>query len=315
MNPLDLDGLVFMPLYVGTMVAALLLEFWADFLRRPNGRPAPGSLETLSPADAGLLKRGDDGFADATLAQLVHQGRLVFSEQSSTFIVGADGAPLDAVGYRRSALVAASGVERDVLDAAGVQGGASLGELRAVAARHAGHARERLTVQRLLMRRAHRFVVQVARRLPMIAVGVFGALKVQVGMSRGKPVAFLGACVLLMVYGILRPRGPLTERTLRGDEAVAWFEEENAALEATMRTAPMMVTAREAGLALALFPAHVAKGGPWAPMAGTMAESMTASATGSATGGSSFWSSGGSSCGASCGGGCGGGCGGCGGCG
>src|SRR5262249_37307681 len=140
--------------------------------------------------------------------------------------------------------------------------------------------------------------------LPMVALLVLGLMKINVGVSRGRPVGFLVVlCVLTGIVAlallIKRPH-----RSRRGDRALARLKGENAALRHAPRSLSTRVSADDLALAVALFGTAVLVGGPLADLRTALMPPPSA---------------GGGDCGSSCGGGggCGGGCGGggCGGCG
>jgi uncharacterized membrane protein YgcG len=159
--------------------------------------------------------------------------------------------------------------------------------------------REPLVADGLLVADAK--ALQLKAMLPALIWCGVGAIKMMVGVSRGKPVGFLVVlAIVLFVTALAATKAP--RRTKAGDDLVEQTKLRYAALETTAATAPLQLSGQDMTLAYAMFGAAILAPALVSSMPSyqrSLAESMSVA------------SSGGSSCGSSCGGGCGGGCGGC----
>jgi hypothetical protein len=124
-------------------------------------------------------------------------------------------------------------------------------------------------------------------------------LKIGVGISRHRPVAFLVAFVLVSLVVLAIKWSNLPLRSAKGDEALEKLRRRNAALETTVRRRGGEVDVGSLLLAVALFGPRLLASGELA----WMHEGFVTRHQNSTD----------SSGGGSCSGGCGGGCGGCGG--
>lgn len=127
--------------------------------------------------------------------------------------------------------------------------------------------------------------------------------KIQVGLSRDRPVAALAVMVAITVAVAIGLALVTPARSRRGDDALARLQRRNDGLSAAAGASPADI-----GLAVALFGTAVLSGTALAQV--RFAFQPLPSSGGSGCSSSSCSSSGCSS--SSCGGGCGGGCGGCG---
>lgn len=130
--------------------------------------------------------------------------------------------------------------------------------------------------------------------LIVASVAGLGAVKIAVGISRGRPVGFLAAAVIatLVVAGMFVSR---SARSRSGDRLVSRLKQQHASLARSDYTG---VPAEQLALAIALFGAAILAGG-------ALDEVRNAFGAAAKHGGG---------CSTGCGSGCGGGCGGCGGC-
>jgi uncharacterized protein (TIGR04222 family) len=284
MNPFDLVGLQFLALYASLAAVALVLALGLRRLLRGPADELP-EAPRLHPYTMAHLAGGPKQAVDAALTHLVESGVLKLGGKGDVLqLVGE--APEDAHPLEEAIL--ASG------DFAFSVKGA-----RAAAARPAERIGVRLRKLGLEMAPTRAWVAGGVVPALLTAVVMFGAAKVIVGLTRGKPVLFLvaGCVVVLILSRIFWRNRP--HRTLRGDRLLARLQARQAALRTTALKARSRLQGADLTLAVSLFGVGVLAAGP---MAG-LSKALTPPANAGADGG----------CG---GGGCGGGgCGGCGGCG
>lgn len=134
--------------------------------------------------------------------------------------------------------------------------------------------------------------------MTLLAVAVFGIVKICVGASRHRPVLFLVLAVIgTIVAAAFQLRKPL--RTAAGKRVLEALRNKHSSLR---HESPSRLSSDEMALAAALFGSAVLIGGPLADLRRALAATQSQGGSGS------------SGCGGGCGGGgCGGGCGGCGG--
>jgi uncharacterized protein (TIGR04222 family) len=299
MNPFNLPGPDFLALYASLLVvacgAAALLRW---LLRLPGDEPF-GRDPALSPYEVAYLAGGTELAVNAAVARLVHQGGLAIDADSRKLSV-------------RDALPAgASGLERAVYLAADCKGGEALAVVYSSAAAGLEPTRRRLQELGLLVPDD---AARTARLLPLLlvlAVTLFGVIKIFVGLSRSRPVVFLiGLCVVSAVAAVAG-FGRAVHRSRRGERMLVRIRRDNAALEYQAGRRVDELSGDDLVLGLGLFGLGILAAGPLADL--RTAIRRHADSSSSAWG---WWGGGcgGGSCGGGCGGGgCGGGCGGCGG--
>lgn len=287
MNPLDLHGPAFLQLYLGLVfvcgVGAMVLR-WV--LRTP-AEPAEPRHCALDPLEVALLAGGPDRAFEAAVSRLAAEGLL----------------EVDAVGRTlcpRGQARAASALERRIQEHAGPAPGKPIQEVKAKIAPSLEAAEARLASLGLRPRN-HAGVLASAGLWALL--GSLGAAKIQVGLSRDRPVAALAVMVAITVAVAIGLALVTPARSRRGDDALARLQRRNDGLSAAAGASPADI-----GLAVALFGTAVLSGTALAQV--RFAFQPPPSSGGSGCSSSSCSSSGCSS--SSCGGGCGGGCGGCG---
>jgi uncharacterized protein (TIGR04222 family) len=289
-NPLNLAGPAFLGLYVLVLVLTVLV---AVYLRRHLGEPTDGEDDAtpeLDPYDVAYLAGKGQMAVNAALAKLVHQDLLTVSAGERKVTARGTlpaGAPL---------------LERVIhTEAACELLGQSIKEVRSRAAVAIEPIDRRLQRLGLVVSDDKATAARVIPTLLVLAVAGFGALKVAVGLSRGKPVFFLVLfCVLTLLIAVAGfARRP--HRTRRGDRVLKELQQEHAALAHAARH-PDNLAEQDLALALGLFGLGVLSEGPLADLQKALTPPPGAGGDGGGCGGG---------CG---GGGCGGGgCGGCGG--
>jgi uncharacterized protein (TIGR04222 family) len=309
MNPYELDGPSFLGLYLLLLATTVVAAFVVRRLLRLPAADAPESAVDLSPYEIAFLSGGARTATDAGIVRLVHRGVVQLDERKG--LLGRRGG---------ETLTDAHPLEKAIFNAAGATGGKPVAAVRRAVAGTANTLRSRLDEVGLLVSGRQANYVSMAAAGTVLLVGVFGLVKVFVGLARDKPVGFL--IVLLIVtaavaiaFFAIRPF-----RSRRGDTLLARLKHDNTALEyAAGRRLDDMGDA-DLVLAMGLFGMGVLAGGPLARVhtalrAPAGLNAANASAGGSSCSGTTCGGGAGAGCGG--GGGCGGGCGGggCGGCG
>jgi uncharacterized protein (TIGR04222 family) len=291
-NPLGLRGPEFLALYLILLFIAVGVAFLIRWtLRAPADEPIeePGNLD---PYEAAYLAAGASLAVDAAIASLV---------QRETLAVETGGRRLTIAGRLRDK---SHDLERAVYKSIAAEAGATVEAVRPDAKRAADKIRQRLEDLGLVVADGAAWTARLSSVVPIGALIVLGLMKIQVGMSRNRPVSFLVIlCILsaLIAVAFLAVR-PLRSR--RGDRVLGRLKHENAALQYAAQPESAGLAGDDLALAVALFGTSILVAGP---LAGLRAALLPPPSSGSGGG-----CGGGSSCG---GGGCGGGGGGCGGCG
>jgi len=306
MNVFDLRGPDFLFLYfflvLFSLIAALILRW---LLRAPGGDMFP-LVKSLDPSETAYLAGGPRMAVDTAIAALVHSNALKLKSASQTFTINS---PL--VGHPNP-------VERAVYHLV-EYGSTTLSEIRQSAKTITAHIRDKLLAANLILTPGQALTAQIAPALLMLLTLIVGIIKIEIGVSRNKPVGFL--VFICLVTGVISLILAVTRvRTTRaGSAMLSHLRNQNSALKTSVRSAPSRVGQEDLALAIALFgPAILASSTDltslrqtlWPPnTSGSSCSSSSGCGSGSSC--SSGSSCGGSSCG---GGGCGGGgCGGCGG--
>lgn len=272
MSPFDLTGGPFLQLYAGLLVVTIIAGFLIPRWLRPEGR-TPRRIDT---DELAYLAGGGMRFAETVTARLLSTRQLAMNDKSK---------------FTPGALGSGTPVERSVL---ALPAESSWGKVAAAAGKHAGAVRARLIDSDLLINGGEALQLRFFQTLPYLLLLGFGYTKLLIGESRGKPVGFLTAFLIVTAILALIRFLVLDRKTRAGREALADARSRSERL----RRAP---AGGEADLGVALFGTAVLVGSDWGGFH-TMRQAST-----SGDGGSSGGDGGGG------GGGCGGG--GCGGCG
>jgi uncharacterized protein (TIGR04222 family) len=296
MSVFDLPGPEFLKFYLLLLAVCVAGSVAFRFLIRTPAEELRGTTpRTLGALEVAYLAGGARAVTDAAVAALLHREviRVEAPPVGPSRLVAAYPMPVDATPTEVAAYSAIAGAGKD---------GATLSQVRRTARETAETVATPLRKLQLIVDDAQGVALRAAPALLMGLCLLIGLLKVNVGISRHRPVEFLVMlCIatagLLLCFVIKIPH-----RTRRGDKLLAALKQHNAALEVTT---PRHMAPADLALAMALF-------GPTV-LSGVHDDLYSAFRQANASGGSSC---GGSSCGSSggCGGGgCGGG--GCGGCG
>lgn len=236
LGPFDLNGPAFLQLYGVLFVLATLAALTVPHLLRPEG----GAARTLSADEIAYLSGGRDRFCDTIVARLIAQGALA---------IGA--------GDRFWILTPGSGrtpAERRLL---ALPDRSKWSAVAATLAEAAPAVERRLVDAQLLMEAGARMWMRLWQSMPYLLLIGFGAIKLEVGAARDRPVGYLTLLLLLTTGSALVRFLVLDRRTRAGRRTVA----EARANAGRLRRAP---TASEADIAVALFGTAVLAGSPWA---------------------------------------------------
>jgi uncharacterized protein (TIGR04222 family) len=295
LNPLDLPGPAFLAFYVFALIAAHFIG--EALVRRCRSRHSDATAlpEPFQPSEVGFLAGGTERAVDIALAGLARSGLVAVKPGGGAF--QAQGDKPDSVHL--------SDLQNDVYREI-TRGNGKVEALHRLDSTFLKRTEARLFGAGLLLAggSAEATCVRGAKTLPFAAVIALGFVKIMVGISRHRPVAFLIVFVLvsLVILGIKFFKLP--RRSARGEAVLQDLKRRNAALEATMRRRNRELDEASLLLAVGLFGPQVLAASELA----WMNEGFVSRRPGSSDGG-------GSSCsgGSGCGGGGGGGCGGCGG--
>lgn len=289
MNPFDLTGPQFLGFYIVLAIAAVIVAaILRSGLRLPDDEPTPEMLQ-LDPYAIAYLAGGADLAVNAAIACLV---------QRDLIAVDPGQRKLSHTGQSPSK---PKSMEYYVYQAIG--SGKTIQEVREVVARRCDEIGERLKMTELICNDARASIARILPTLLVLAVAALGGIRIAIGLSRGKPVAFLVILTAITLIVAFTGFARRPHRSKRGDRALDQLKEDNSALEATASQKAEALAGEDFALAVGLFGMGVLASGPLAGL--QLALTPPPAASGSS----------GSSCSSSsCGGGCGGGgCGGCGG--
>lgn len=276
-NPLDWTAGPFLQLYLGLMLAGLVVAIGLRRMARDIGS-ARG--ERPGPYDLAYLAGGAPRCVDAAVAQMLGDESLRWDETSKTLKLEVPAAslapPLDAVAR----CIAADGKPDQVVRRAGVA---------------LAPVQKTLQARALWLDDAAAWRARLHSAAPLLLVAALGGAKIVVGASRGKPIGFLivlTIIVALVALGFLLVR---PTRTRAGDLAIADAKQRNARALRAPRNG-------ELGLAVALLGTAALSGTAWAGYHQVRAPPSSSSDSGSSDSSSDGGGGGGGGCGG-CGGG------------
>lgn len=314
-NPLDARGPEFLALFLVLLMAAIVVGILFRRMVRGSASAASSADLDLHPYEVAYLVGGAGRTADTVLARLAHEE--VIRPTGQAIVLQGKSLSEDAHLLERAALGEQPAGEGQALEQAGTRVAAATGTLHG-----------KLTDSNLILSSSARLLARLVPAGLLLALLVFGILKVQVGVERKKPVTFLVLLCIGTGIGVVIWLLKSLHRTRKGDAVVAELSRDKAALRETARVQSQTLNGHDLSLAVALFGTALFTTGTVA----NLHTSLKAAKQGGDSGedGGTWWffhsSSGGcggasaSTCGggggdAGGGGGCGGGGGGCGGCG
>jgi uncharacterized protein (TIGR04222 family) len=300
MNPFDLLGPDFLVFYLIVAAVVAVLAAWLRWHLRQPTDPGDVRPSALSPYHLAYLADGPKLAMNAAAAALVQQGALGVGSRTGQL------APTDTPPQPAHPL------EGAVHAYLAEQGGCTLRQLHRADCPELNRIHDDLERDGLLVAAGQRAAARAFPLLLLLSVAGLGVIKILVGVSRGKSVAFL---VVLVVFTVLLALGTFARRvhrSRRGDKLLEQARSEQAALRTTAHSRPDALPASELSLAVALFGVAVLSMGPLVDLR-SAARAADSGGGGGGCGGADAGGGGGCGGGGCGGGGCGGGCGGCGG--
>ncbi len=304
-NPLDYRGPEFLQFYVFLFAATLTLGLIArSMFRLPwsgsldeNSYPGPYSIAYLN--GKGILA------VNTAITSLLHRKVIELDIRRRSLKV-------IQPGYQ-----AFDELEATIIRSASRAGGIQISMLRRNCVSILEHMHQDLTDRRLLVNETQGWIARLSGFVIAMLAPAYGLMKIEVGISRGRPVSNLEfLCVVSVIISFFLLIRPF--RSWYGDRFLASIRNQQNRLSRINRRLDQW-DPNDIALGMAIFGAGALYGSSLEtqvrhlnPPAGT-----SSCGGGTYTSNSSSCSSGGSSCGSGCGGGGGGGCGGggCGGCG
>ncbi|MFM9960179.1 MAG: TIGR04222 domain-containing membrane protein [Planctomycetaceae bacterium] len=295
MNPLNLFGpefLVFYWVLAGLLLSAgIALRWWLRTPADDDGTDTSG----LSPYEVTYLAGAEAATFDAATARLVQGDMLTASASNRT--LARSTCPLSEQ---------AASVEQAIHEAVGDStSGTEVVKVREKYEWAMRPLKRHLQELGLVVSDSDGWSARFLPLLLFLCVPLLGAIKIVVGLSRGRPVSFLVVgSIFLIVVGLI-VLGRKVHRSRRGDRVLARLKSENAALRYGAASHSQQLAGSDLVMAVGLFGVSILADGPLAHLVLALRPPPQAGSNGGC-------GSGGSSCGGG-GGGCGGG--GCGGCG
>jgi uncharacterized protein (TIGR04222 family) len=289
LNPLDLPGPAFLAFYAFALIIAHFAGKALMKLCHSSHAESGTPPDDLFPSEIALLAGGRERAVETALVRLLR----------NDWVAARPGGGFDVTGKPPGAL---HDLQADVYREISRKNG-TIEALRKVKSVFLDRAEAGLAKRGLLLARGSGEAIcqRAAKCLPFAAVIVLGAARLAIGISRGRPGAFLALFLLvsLIILGIKFFNLPL--RSAQGERTLQQLKRKNAALQTTVRRRIAEVGDGGLLLAVALFGPQVLASSELA----WMHESFVMRRQDSSDGGT-----GGGSCSGGCGG---GGCGGCGG--
>lgn len=230
MSFLDLSGPEFLGFYgLVTLAMVGLRGAFSLALRRPNVVPPEGELADLHVYEVAYLAGGAPAAIRAAVTTLLHEGAL----EAVGKAVRANKAIREQPhpGKVQSELyLSTHPLDTAILNRASLALGVSVVELNEA---------EEATADRLSQRLEHRVMLipnrwtELARTLlPLVFAGVvgIGAARLWLGISRGRPVAFVVVALGIAAFLGFWVAQPFPRRTKKGDQALALLQRDNKAL-------------------------------------------------------------------------------------
>lgn len=304
-NPFEMTGPEFLVLYgiltLMVIVAAVILRMWLR-TTETSYNLNPRKPNDLDPIEVGCLGRGSAGVLQSCLAGLVADGRIKVIETPAKKIGPISlGSSMYKLWATVPADLAATDLEREMLSAAVVDSGVDAADILKAAKPIAETVESKLESCGLLETNES---FGPARWWPLILVGglaSLGALKLVIGLSRGKPVSFLVMWLFaLAVVALLFAKKP--RRTRQGDRVFKELQGQHESLKTMDFAQAGGFTAGDMMLVTALFGLAATSNPDVKLLQGALKPIAPSDGGLGASSGS---------CGSGCGG-CGGGCGGCG---
>lgn len=292
MNLLNMPGPQFLLLYPCLLAGAVAMTVMLRWVSRSPSEGPDLEILNLDPYEVAYLMGGEDSAVDTALASLVQRGAVTVNPAARTI-------------HAESTMTLPRGLhplERAVApDPVAKEFGRTIATARQAAKPALEAIRIRLNMLGLLMNHEPVWGAPLLRTLPILAVLLLGLAKIQVGLSRDKPITFLiGLCLVTMLIEIgfvfVRPH-----QSRWGDHVLKRLRRQNAALQLTGSRRAADLMGHDLAMAVALFGTGILVGGPLNDLRAALAPPPSVGG-GDAYGGDCGGGGGGSGCGG-CGGG------------
>jgi uncharacterized protein (TIGR04222 family) len=298
---LDLRGPTFLNWYAGLGLAFFVWGLLSRWLLRSGGDAsfADHSHQSMTTFEKAYLAGGARRAVDSALTGLFSAGAVTCT--GGRFQKSGNEGHTGSEGRDRY-------LERDILMS--LDAGKSVGQIVRSVRQSLDPIRQACEDKGLVVTPGKALLIRFGSALPLVLLLALGAMKIQVGLSRDKPVSLLIVEMVLVLIGTLFLLALPTHRTRSGDRALAALQEKNSPVKFQSLTNSGSLTPLDMATAVGIFGIAALPAIGFAELASAIEPYPNRNATGS--GSSSSCSSSTSSCsgGSSCGG---SGCGGCGG--
>ncbi|HVX15525.1 MAG TPA: TIGR04222 domain-containing membrane protein [Pirellulales bacterium] len=302
LNPFNFDGPMFL-LFYGMLFPIVVLAAW--WLRRWLRSGDVDSVDvSLDAYETAYLAGGRPMAIRAAMAALVGQGALSV-QRTQKVVLGFLPVKREYRLVTKEPLSRPASALEETLYGAATDEGETVSKLQAAVTEQAAALGARLRREGLLLDERHASTARWWPAMLVAGLALVGAIKIAVGIGRGRPVVFLLFAVIATLAAaafFLRE----ASRSRAGDRLLKELRRKHAELNVAVHGATHDLPTGDVALATALFGMAPLVGGPF--------DDLRAALRAPTNQGGGGWTSGcgGGGCG---GGGCGGGCGGCGGCG
>jgi uncharacterized protein (TIGR04222 family) len=297
MDVLDWNGLDFLQFYATALALTTVAACVARWIICAPGSPPPGAQPQVDTWDAAYLAGGPKRAVDTALASLIHAQEVTISITGGFISL-----------HPQSARPAAQGDFADTVYASIAEARSTVERMRSDARRLTAPMLERLRELGLIPTLLQGLTARLISALFPLTLLALGVAKINIGLSRNRPVLFLvilcAATCGITLFFAARP----CYRTWAGQRMLWAMRRQSGALKSSVSLAPDRLPETDIALAVALFGPAVLTSGMLLRLREVILPPGRAWGGGSGCG---FSSCGGGGCGG--GGGGGGGCGGCGG--
>ncbi len=194
LGPFDLGGPDFLKFYIPLVLIAIATSLTLRFWTQIDGTQGPRE-SNLTPAEAACLAFGRPAAVNATIAMLLQEGILqaqtprklpAFLNRGVATFHAANDLPDDTDEVAAAVYAAASERPR------------TLADLQSAAATETAQVAQNLAERGYLVNQSEAFALRLWPVLILVAVAAIGVVKIMVGLTRDKPVGFLGITVFVV---------------------------------------------------------------------------------------------------------------------
>ncbi|MEZ6120657.1 MAG: TIGR04222 domain-containing membrane protein [Pirellulaceae bacterium] len=244
-SPLNLRGPAFLNLYVGLLALGIVLGLLIRNVIRT--RREDSSDQPLQPLEIACIGGGPRRVTQAALAGLLN--RQILKSQTTNGKIKL--VPVDDYAIHKvEGSTSLNPIEKKLLRAVKKEDGDIKATLRAPLP-EAREIESDLQQRGYIETKASRFVAQWLPVAIMLSLLVLASMKIQVGLSREKPVAILVTFAVVTLFGMLAFMNPVY-RTLRGQKAGKWLADHHST-KSGIRVNSTELTTEECITAVALF--------------------------------------------------------------